>query len=235
MSPSEPSKSPCPRALRDGCEGTPSNVRSRPRSGVSSACSAIRCARSPVAKLEELGMNPGRTPVVLARHASNERGDIRLNARPSDSSRFPPPIASEARAIPCWWRFVEKRHQHAHPTTVSGFTMMIAFDHPDQNRRSNTQNARSAPRTLGLGRCSLNTASCWRSAAFSIARPACERTRAWMKCVRTASQRLIRLQRSGISRAGWAASMRLKFFVDLILANHNPELEPGGPAGAVQR
>ena len=55
-------------------------------------------------------------------------------------------------------------------TTVSGWTRITAFRHPDHRRRSITQSNRSPFENRGCGRRRANTQSCCRNARFSNSR-----------------------------------------------------------------
>lgn len=74
-------------------------------------------------------------------------------------------------------RQYKRKPSRCQPTTVSGVTTIKDCFHPDQNRRTATQKSLSSAPILGLGCRRFSTASCWRSARFSMRRFRRARTR----------------------------------------------------------
>jgi len=80
------------------------------------------------------------------------------------------------------------------PTTVSGSTTMRALAQLRQAWRRNTQNTRSAGRSLGRECRCLKTASCWRRARFSTINSGRDRNHPRAKATVSIRARRIRLR-----------------------------------------
>jgi len=76
----------------------------------------------------------------------------------------------------------------------TGSTTMSALVHLRQARRRNTQNTRSAGRSLGRPCRRLKTASCWRRARFSTINPSRDRNNARAKATVSVKARQIMLR-----------------------------------------
>ena len=113
----------------------------------------------------------------------------RISCRTSESIRGRPGFPFRD-----FHRQYSRKPSRCQPTTVSGLTMISASDQFRQTRRRRTQKARSSDVNLGRGFSALNTASCWRSAMFSMTKSERDLIAARMSLMVPASIRFMAVQ-----------------------------------------